>query len=564
MGKTLIEKILGAHAGREVAPGEIVDVQIDLRAARDFGGANVVKNLRQHGLGVADPRKTIFTFDCNPTGSDQKYAANQQFCRQFARQQGLTVFDIDRGIGTHVAVDEGRIGPGGTLVSTDSHANILGAIGAFGQGMGDVDIAQAFARGNVWFEVPPTLRIVLKGTPSPDATAKDLALALVRHFGAGGLLGYAAELTGPAADAIDLAGQFTIASMATEMGGIILFIAPSPAVIAHCKAAGTTFEPVTADADARYERTVEIDIEGLPPLISRPGHPEDVVEVSQVAGRRVDSVFIGSCTNGRFEDLAAAAAVLKGRHVAPGVVLKIVPATDAIWRRAMTEGLFEIFKSAGALVSNAGCAGCAAGQVGQNGPGEVTVSTGNRNFVGKQGEGEDYLASPATAAATAVAGAIATARSVLTLGATAGLSSSVLPATLDKPNTVSTNTAGQASGGTRTKPSTHPTPPTHVTGRVWVIRRDNIDTDMIFHNRHLAITDIAEMGKHAFGNLAGWQDFAAQVRPGDIVVTGENFGCGSCANRRWIASRVSASPCWSPARSGRSTSGTPSTMPCRS
>ena len=157
----------------------------------------------------------------------------------------------------------------------------------------------------------------------------------------------------------------------------------------------------------------------------------------------------------------------------------------------------------------------------------MTVSTGNRNFVGKQGEGEDYSASPATAAATAVAGAIATARSVLTLGATAGLSSSVLPATLDKPNTVSTNTAGQASGGTRTKPSTHPTPPTHVTGRVWVIRRDNIDTDMIFHNRHLAITDIAEMGKHAFGNLAGWQDFAAQVRPGDIVVTGENFGCGS-------------------------------------
>ena len=196
-----------------------------------------MKNLRQHHLGIADPQKTIFTFDCNPTGSDQKYAANQQFCRQFARQQGLTVFDIDRGIGTHVAVDEGRIGPGGTLVSTDSHANILGAIGAFGQGMGDVDIAQAFARGKVWFEVPPTLRIVLKGTPSPDATAKDLALALVRHFGASGLLGYAAELTGPAADAIDLAGRFTVASLATEMGGIILFLAPSPQVIEHCKAA---------------------------------------------------------------------------------------------------------------------------------------------------------------------------------------------------------------------------------------------------------------------------------------------------------------------------------------
>jgi len=150
MGKTIIEKILGAHAGRDVSPGDIADIGIDARVARDFGGANVVKNLRDNGLGVDDPSKTFFTFDCNPGGSDQKYATNQQLCRVFARENSIQVYDIDAGIGTHIAIDEGLAYPGSTLVSTDSHANILGAIGAFGQGMGDVDIAHAFAFGRVW------------------------------------------------------------------------------------------------------------------------------------------------------------------------------------------------------------------------------------------------------------------------------------------------------------------------------------------------------------------------------------------------------------------------------
>jgi 3-isopropylmalate dehydratase small subunit len=513
MGKTLVEKILGSHAGRPVAAGDIADVRIDVRIARDFGGANVVKNLREHALGIDDASKTFFTFDCNPGGSDQKYAANQHACRQFAREQDIRIFDVDQGIGTHIAMDEGLIGPGGTLVSTDSHANVLGAVGAFGQGMGDVDIAQAFARGVVWFEVPPTVKVVLDGTPSPAATAKDIALALLRHFGANGLLGYAAELTGNAADALDLAGRVTVASMATEMGGIIIFFTPSREVLRHCKAAGAKFEPVFPDADARYERTVRIDVDGLKPLVSRAGHPEDVVAVTDpdVAGKPIDSALIGSCTNGRFEDLAAAAEVLKGRHVAPGVILKVVPATDAVWRRAMEEGLCEIFKAAGALISNAGCAGCAAGQVGQNGPGEVTVSTGNRNFVGKQGEGEVYLASPATAAASAVAGVITSADSVPS-------KPKARPAPV-KIARIGVSPPAQS--------GTVPRPPTRISGRVWVISKDNIDTDMIYHNRHLAITDVRQMGQHTFGNLKGWEDFAKKARPGDIVVTGENFGCGS-------------------------------------
>jgi len=507
MGRTLIEKIIAAHAGRDVAPGDVVDLAIDVRIARDFAGANVVGNLRERALDVDDRSRTFFTFDCNPTGSDQKYAANQQTCRMFARERGIKVYDIDRGIGTHLAVDEGLIGPGGTLVSTDSHANILGAIGAFGQGMGDVDVAHAFARGKVWFRVPPTVRVVLKGTPDASATPKDLALATVRHFGANGLLGIAAEMTGDAVEALTLSGRMTVASMATEMGGIIALFAPSEEAIAYCRSAGATFEPMFPDDDATYERTVEIDIEGLTPLIARPGHPDDVVAIDEVAGTPVDSVFIGSCTNGRFEDLAAVAQVLRGKRVAPGVVLKIVPATDAIWKRCMSEGLFDVFKSAGALISNAGCAGCAAGQVGQNGPGEVTVSTGNRNFAGKQGKGDVYLASPATAAASAVAGVITTAD---------GIPAEPAP----RPASPAAVIDVAPSSETRERP-------TRISGRVWVIDVDNIDTDMIYHNRYLTVTDIAEMGQYTFDNLAGWEDFAAKVQPGDIVVTGRNFGCGS-------------------------------------
>ncbi|MFP4623681.1 MAG: aconitase/3-isopropylmalate dehydratase large subunit family protein [Gemmatimonadota bacterium] len=512
MGRTIIEKIIGEHAGHDVEPGDIVDVTIDVRAARDFGGANVVKNLRDHALPVADPSRTVFTFDCNPGGSDQKYATNQQICREFARGQGIEVYDINAGIGTHLAIDEGLAVPGSTFVSTDSHANILGAIGAFGQGMGDVDIAQAFAFGKVWFKVPPTVKVHLKGRPSPAASAKDITLAILKVTGANGLLGYAAEVYGDIVDELSLASRITISSMATEMGGIIALFPPNQAVLEYCgRASGAPVDGVYADPDAAYESTIEVNIEGLGPQVSRPGHPEDVVDASTLVGTKVGSAFIGSCTNGRFEDMEAAAEILKGRSVAPGVVLKIVPSTDAIWRQCLEAGLIQVFKEAGALVSNAGCAGCAAGQVGQNGPGEVTISTGNRNFAGKQGKGEVYLASPAVVAASAVAGVIALPDRIP--------DSPVLFARGEE--------AREASGGPSPFQDRPEEKPEVLRGRVWVIPVDNIDTDMIFHNRYLTITDMAEMGQYTFDNLEGWEDFAQKAGPGDIVVTGKNFGAGS-------------------------------------
>ncbi len=511
MARTIIEKILSAHAEMEAKAGEIVNIFLDTRAARDFGGANVVKNLLDHGLGVADPSRTVFTFDCNPTGSDQLYAANQQKCRLFARERGIRVYDIDRGIGTHVAIESGLAWPGSTFVSTDSHANILGAIGAFGQGFGDVDMAAAWAHGKVWFKTPETVRIELEGIPSENAAPKDVGLRLLKHFGANGLLGCAAEIYGGYAETLGLAGRITISSLATEMGAIILLFPPSDEVVAHCrKAAGRDgWAPVYAGEGARYARKETVDITGLGPMVSRPGHPEDAAGIEMVRGKKIDSVFIGSCTNGRYEDLEEAARILKGRKVAPGVVAKIVPATDAIWRRAMSDGLFEIFKEAGVMISNAGCAGCAAGQVGQNGPGEVTVSTGNRNFAGKQGKGEVYLASPAVAAASAIAGCITDPDNMP--DATAVFAAPASSPAVRKKET-------EAARGMK---------PLVIRGRVWVVRKDNIDTDMIFHNKHLAITKLEEMGPLAFGNLSGWEEFPKRAKPGDIIVTGANFGAGS-------------------------------------
>ncbi len=510
MGATIIEKIIAGHSDRErVFPGDITDVFIDARVARDFGGANVVKNMEDHQLIVDDPRRTFFTFDCNPTGSDQKYAANQHRCRTYARGNDIRVFDIDQGIGTHILIEEGLAYPGSTAVSTDSHANILGAVGAFGQGMGDKDIAAAWSKGKVWFKTPPSARITLKGKPPGFITAKDIVFNLLATFGANTLLGHSVEITGEVADQLTLDERITIASMATEMGAIILFFPPNQEVMRYCESrARRKIEPVFADPDATYALEKTLDVSGFIKRVSRPGKPHDTIPlpVEQVW---IDSAFIGSCTNGRMLDIASAAKVLKNRKVEQNVVLKVVPSTNRVWEQALEKGYIETLKEAGALISNAGCAGCAAGQVGQNGPGEVTISTGNRNFPGKQGKGEVYLASPEVVAASAVAGYITT--------------PDQLDRTLKKRPAWQRDTPNKPASGHKSSGRK----PVEVTGRIWYIPEDNIDTDMIYHNRYLAITDQEEMGKYALDNLEGYTHFAEQAREGDIIITGKNFGAGS-------------------------------------
>jgi 3-isopropylmalate/(R)-2-methylmalate dehydratase large subunit len=538
MPMTMIEKILAAHSDRKVvSPGEIVDVRIDVRVARDFGGANVVKHLKEHDSGIDDPSKTFFTFDCNPTGSDQKYAENQHVCRQFGRDYGIRIYDINRGIGTHILVDEGLVYPGTTAVSTDSHANILGAVGAFGQGMGDLDIAAVWSKGKTWFKVPESVKIIINGKFQPYIHSKDIILNLLSRFGASRLLGYSIEITGEAIAELNLDDRITIASMATELGAITILFEPNNDVIRYCEShVCRRIEPVTADPDAIYADEFELQAGEFVRMVSRPGKPHDAVPVQEVSGQKIDSAFIGSCTNGRLQDMRIAAGILKDRKVAPGVVLKIVPSTDKIWNLCLEEGLFTVFKDARAMISNAGCAGCAAGQVGQNGPGEVTISSGNRNFAGKQGKGDVWLASPAIVAASAIAGYITTpdkipAAPVMDIPVAGNINIEVSSDDSDKiridEGAEEKVSEKKISTGKKQEKVTEAEKPVKITGNAWYIAKDDIDTDMIYHNRYLAVTDIREMGKYAFGNLAGYEDFASQAKQGDIIVSGRNFGSGS-------------------------------------
>jgi len=411
MGRTMIEKIIARHSNEEVRAGSVVWMTLDVRSARDFGGASVVKHLQTEypDRPVNDPAKTVFTFDCNAPAVTIPYANNQHICRQFARKHGIPLFDVDAGIGTHVLLENGYVLPGMTAVGTDSHFNIFGAIGAFGQGMGDTDIAFSFKFGRTWFEVPPSMKIVIRGYYDYPTTAKDLALYILGRLGASGALGRSIEFYGEQIDRLNLAERLTLCSMATEMGAVCALIPPNEEILDFCRSRAREPEALyvaEVDQDAEYCEETEMDVSSLPPMAAAPPNPENAHPVSELTGRKVDSVFIGSCTNGRYEDFALAAEFLAGRKVAPGVMAKVVPATREVFSHLLRDGIIQQFHDAGVIVSHASCAGCASGQIGMTGKGEVQVSTSNRNFPGKQGSGDTYLASPVTAMAAAIAGEI--------------------------------------------------------------------------------------------------------------------------------------------------------------
>lgn len=411
MGKTIIEKIIQNHAKEEVEPGRIVWMDLDLRSARDFGGPNVVKNYeREYGdKPVTDKRSTFFTFDLCTPASSIRYANNQQICREFARKQNIKVFDVDRGIGSHVLIEEGLAEANSTVVGTDSHLNILGAVGCFGQGMGDVDITFAFKTGKTWFEVPETIKVTLTGNFSFPTTAKDLTLFILKKLGTKKAALKAVEFYGEPLKRLSLSGRITLCSMVTEMAGIIGFIPEYDGSfrVDMENFSETKLSPFQADEDCVYSETIEIDINGLPPQVAAPHSPTNVQDVSNLKGTRIDSGFIGSCTNGRTEDFIQALRILKGRKVKQGVMLKVVPATKQVYKEILEKGIIEELFRSGAIINSPGCGGCAEGMVGLTGEGEVQISTGNRNFAGKQGKGETYLASPAVVAASCFLGHIA-------------------------------------------------------------------------------------------------------------------------------------------------------------
>jgi len=408
--KTIIEKIFEKHTMDDVEPGKVIWLDIDYRAARDFGGPNVVKHLEEHFKRnrIDDTEKTFFTFDTSAPAKTIAYANNQQRCRLFARNEGIKVFDVDMGIGSHIAIEQGLIYSGVTSVSTDSHMNIVGGIGAFGQGMGDIDIAFIFRTGKTWFEVPRTMKINLVGDFNYPVTAKDITLKVVKTIGQKGALGRVIEYYGDAVDKLRLFERLTLASMATEMGAIISFVPPNDEILKIMSDnRGKYIDGVFADKNAEYSEEITIDLKNLEPQIALPPSPDNVKNVKDIIGLKVDSVFVGSCTNGRYEDIKLVADYLSGKKVDQDVMLRIVPATKQVYQKLLFDGTLKKLYDSGAIISNPGCAGCAQGQIGMTGKNEVQLSTANRNFPGKQGEGDTYLVSPLIAAASALKGKIA-------------------------------------------------------------------------------------------------------------------------------------------------------------
>jgi 3-isopropylmalate/(R)-2-methylmalate dehydratase large subunit len=412
-GKTIIEKILSDHSAEDARAGDRVWADLDLAVVRDFGGPNVVLEYEKQ-LGdrpVWDPQRIAMTFDYQAPAKVVQVANNQRICREFAAKHGIPhIFDVNAGIGQHVLLEHGMVWPGSVIIGTDSHMNLLGAVGSFSTGMGTTDVAAGWATGRLWYRVPETIKVTFKGEYAYPASAKDLTLFLLSQIDTSKTIYKALEFYGEPIESLTLAGRLTLASMVTEMEGKVGFIVPDQQILDWIgERAGRPVEAVVADGDASYGEEREFDVSGLEPLIACPDRPDNVRPVREVEGTPVDEVFIGSCTNGRLEDLQVAADVLKrmGGKVAPHVRLIVTPATTEVAMEAVEAGLYETFISAGAMVTNQGCSLCTIGHHGVLAEGDVLVSTGNRNFRGKLGKGSQaYLSGPAVAAATAVKGEI--------------------------------------------------------------------------------------------------------------------------------------------------------------
>lgn len=425
MGKTAIVKIMERAAGHEVRIGERVWCKVDLASARDFGGANCVLQFVQEmgkDAKVWNPDKVAYTFDLQAPSHSEKVSNNQKLIREFAKRQGIrNLFDVNHGIGQHVMLEAGLIKPGDVVLGTDSHMNLLGAVGAFATGVGNSDVAAAYVNGTSWFRVPETMRVEVTGEFPKGVCMRDLLTRIVGDLGASGMDYLAVEFTGKTIEQASLAERITLCSMVTEMSGKVPLIMPNGEVLNWLvgragKEVLTRVKTLSADADAVYCKTLRYDVSNMEPMASCPDAPDNVRTVREIAGRHVDQVHIGSCSNGRFEDLKAAYDILMaaGGKVDPGTRVIITPSTTQVQLECIKNGLAEAFLSAGIVFTNPTCALCTAEHYGTLPSGDVGVATNNRNYIGKVGKGSHtYLLSPMAAMATAVRGCITDPRDFL-------------------------------------------------------------------------------------------------------------------------------------------------------
>lgn len=411
MGQALAEKILSRRVGRAVRPGEFVVAPVDLALAQDGTGPLTVRQMQAMGFQAPRaPDRALFFIDHAFPSPRKELSNDHLFLREFARRTGARLYEGGEGVCHQLMVEE-HASPGQVIVGADSHTCTAGALGAFATGMGSTDVAVAMALGENWFRVPESVRIEAKGRFPPGVSAKDLALWLIGRLGADGATYQALEFGGPGIAGLDMSGRFTLCNMAVEAGaktGLVASDQVTREFLARM-GRGECWQPLEPDPDAAYAARLEVDLESLPPMVSKPHRVDHVAPVEEVKGTPVQQIFLGSCTNARLEDLRVAAAILRGRRVAPGVRLLVMPASRRVYAEALKEGLLAELLEAGATICPPGCGPCAGIHLGILGDGEVCLSTTNRNFQGRMGNprAEVFLASPATAAASALEGAIA-------------------------------------------------------------------------------------------------------------------------------------------------------------
>jgi 3-isopropylmalate/(R)-2-methylmalate dehydratase large subunit len=409
---TLVEKILAAHTDKKkVSPGDFINVRVDLILANDITAPIAINEFRRIGVEkVFDPEKIVMVADHFVPNKDILSAEQVKFMRNFCNEQGITCFDVGQMGIEHVLLPEkGMVLPGDVVIGADSHTCTYGAVGAFSTGMGSTDIAAAMATGDIWMKVPPTIKFIYNGNLKKWVGGKDLILHTIGDIGVDGALYSAMEFTGKAISTLPMDGRFTMANMAIEAGakaGIFVVDGKTSAYLKlRAKRNFTVYEP---DKDASYERIIEYDVSSLEPQVALPHLPSNTSPVSKVKGVEIDQAVIGSCTNGRLEDLRLAAEVLKGKMINPKVRCIVIPGTQQVYLEALKEGIIELFIQAGAAVSTPTCGPCLGGHMGVLAEGERCISTTNRNFVGRMGstKSEVYLSNPAVAMASAITGKI--------------------------------------------------------------------------------------------------------------------------------------------------------------
>jgi len=411
MRQTIVEKIFSAHSGKRARSGDIIIANVDYCFGQDGTSALIIDSFRKMGVErVFDRDRFSMVIDHSAPSPNIGVSAIHDKMRGFSREHGVKLFDIGCGVCHQLIPESGHVTCGDLVIGADSHTCTYGALNAFASGVGSTDLAITLASGKNWFRVPDTIRININGRLPKGTYSKDAILHIIGDLGAAGATYKAAEIYGDIIDNISMDARFTVSNMVVEMGAKCGIMAADKKTLAWAKKHSVNEpKPVEADADARYSEIREYDFSELSPQVAMPHTVDNVCNIEEVEGTHIDEVYIGTCTNGRLEDLEIAARILKGKNVAPEVKLIITPASKTVFLDAIKKGYIDVFIDAGAVVNNPGCGPCVGTHQGVLADGENAFSTANRNFKGRMGNpnGNIYLGSPATAAATAIAGVIA-------------------------------------------------------------------------------------------------------------------------------------------------------------